>query len=380
VRVGWRGDLYALSDVSNPESDGPVRLIRIGAEDSEVDTLVEYDGAWKGLNSEHSLALDNEGHIWVAEVRGDGQEQRWRISAYSPSGTLERRKTLSDTYDWHSGFVRTEQGLTAHLVLSDGSTRKRRLFSLSDDGITRIATLKDVAGQVCAEGDQLYHMRIPDDFQSSEEARPALVVRPTDEPNRVVEERELSEVKKITDEPVGQRGHDTRCRIFGDRIALFPASVGQRFSNWGCFAPTSQGASVECIEVDNSMSPNVVAVTQTQLLAAPDSLIDLGSSSTPSIRESEFETTGIRRGSDRSTLVQELRGIAYGVAPDERSILRIPADLIGSSGRLQVIDDDNTEITSILPGQRQLFVIAQDTDRDTRGTVIHTVYDETGKD
>ncbi|GEM_PF-6609844 len=207
-RVGWRGQLYALSAVSDPDNQGPVRLIRIGAEDSKFDTLVEYDGPWEATATDGSLALDNEGNIWVAEYRPDGQEVRVRISAYSHNGVLKRRKTFSDAYERQVGFLNMGDGLTAHLKLTVDSVEKQRLFELGE----------------------------------SQQARPSLKIRSSTDPGSVVEERELSDVTEITDEPVGPGGDGTRCRLLNETVALFPASSGQRFSNWACFASDMQGA------------------------------------------------------------------------------------------------------------------------------------------
>lgn len=340
-RVGWRGDLYALSSVSDP---------------------------------------DNEGNIWVAEYRPDGQEVRVRISAYSHNGALKRRKTFSDAYERLVGFLNMGDALTVHLKLTEDSVEKQRLFELSEDGITRVATFSGVAGQLCAGGGQLYHMSIPEDFGESQQARPSLKIRSSTDPGSVVEERELSDVTEITDEPVGPGGDGTRCRLLNETVALFPASSGQRFSNWACFASDMQGAPVECLQVAESMSPNVVPVTPSLIWGPADSMIDIGPSGTPSKRASPIEVKSTYRMTSDSTLVRELRGILYGVAPDDISVIRAFSNSVREAGRMQVIDDENAEIKEIIPGQRQLFVIAEGTTSDNNGTFIHSVYDESGEE
>jgi hypothetical protein len=269
-------------------------------------------------------------------------------------------------------------GLTAHLKLTEDSVQKQRLFELSEDGITQVATFSGVAGQLCAGGGQLYHMSIPDDFGESQQARPALQIRSTTDPGSVVEERELSDVTEITDEPVGPGGNGTRCRLLNETVALFPASSGQRFSNWACFASDMQRAPVECLQVDESMSPNVVPVTPSLIWGPEDSMIDIGPSGTPSKRTSPIEVKGTRREASDSTLVRELRGIIYGVAPDETSVIRTSTNSVREAGRLQVIDEENAEIRAILPGQRRLFVMAEGRISDKFGTFIYSVYDESG--
>gem|GEM_PF-4814552 len=91
-------------------------------------------------------------------------------------------------------------------------------------------------------------------------------------------------------------------------------------------------------------------------------MIDIGPSGTPSKRASPIEVKSTYRVTSDSTLVRELRGILYGVAPDDISVIRAFSNSVREAGRMQVI------------------VIAEGPTSDNTGTFIHSVYDESGEE
>jgi hypothetical protein len=178
VRVGWSGSLYAIQG-SIPDNDpASHRLLRIDAGDSQVHTLVSYDGAWKPSYAENSVVLDHDGRIWVSEHRGQEGSTVVRVSAYSRDGDLLRRHVFPNEYNGDFGFMGTDDRPKIQLSKQGSSMgTDRTVFRIGETSVSKVGLLEEVSGQICTSGAQVYHLHVPDNFDDFDDARPTLVRR-----------------------------------------------------------------------------------------------------------------------------------------------------------------------------------------------------------
>jgi len=363
IRVGWKGEMYAVSEPSSTTSkQGHQRLVRIPGDGNSPDTLVDYTSQWDPARRKDSIALDTEGRIWVPEERKGAGELKMRLSAYSPDGTLVIRRKFDEITSGIE-FVRLSEN-PIFVAQTDRGTYD--FFRLHNGRFSQSASVRGISGQICSSDNYIFHLDVPKGFPTNTIAHPSVVVRALERPGTIVERKTL-DIDHIGRYEKSQDGKATKCRVVGSSLILFPRALRQRFSRLACVTSTDQDSPTDCEVVDLGFSPKIVRSSTTEVIAPHEFALDVSNET-----DVQQYKTSVQFGFGLpNPIARDSQGRIFGVSDGPDSVILLDRSNDGIKDELRVVDGKSSRLRWVVPARDKLFVVG---DKETEEGFDTTVY------